>query len=182
MEQENQKEKSHYQSLPPRSTIHHTKTIKKDSRFKWSALQMVLGSFIFVIIIAAVILYQLNGFPFSDKGFLSMLSPFQKNPSAEEQQSAFEETEDKNSEWSDMDQQPSIDDEISIQEENESDVSEEDVHIVQSGENLYRISLKYYQSGEYVEALAKYNGLDNPDQIYVGLQLKIPDKQTISQE
>ena len=45
------------------------------------------------------------------------------------------------------------------------------VHVVQRGENLYRISLKY---GTTVSALAAANGIANTGQIYVGQRLTIP--------
>ncbi len=47
----------------------------------------------------------------------------------------------------------------------------EKVHIVQPGENLFRIALKYNYSQYY---LAKYNGIANPALIYVGQAIRIP--------
>jgi LysM repeat protein len=44
-------------------------------------------------------------------------------------------------------------------------------HIVQRGENLHRIALRY---GTTVNAIVAANGLTNPDRIYVGQQLAIP--------
>ncbi len=49
--------------------------------------------------------------------------------------------------------------------------SGEKVHIVQPGENLFRIALKYNYSQYY---LAKYNGISNPALIYVGQVIRIP--------
>ena len=48
-------------------------------------------------------------------------------------------------------------------------------HVVQPGENLFRISLKY---GTTVEAIAAANGIVNPQFIYVGQQLLIPSGST----
>ena len=45
------------------------------------------------------------------------------------------------------------------------------VHIVQRGENLYRIALRY---GITYQALAAANGIANPNRIYVGQRLVIP--------
>ena len=45
------------------------------------------------------------------------------------------------------------------------------VHIVQPGENLFRIALKYNYSQYY---LATYNGIANPSLIYVGQVIRIP--------
>jgi LysM repeat protein len=46
------------------------------------------------------------------------------------------------------------------------------VHIVQPGENLFRIGLQY---GCSVEQLARYNGIATPNRIPVGLEIQIPD-------
>lgn len=46
------------------------------------------------------------------------------------------------------------------------------VHVVQPGENLYRIALRY---GVSVSALAAANGIIDPHRIYVGQRLIIPD-------
>jgi LysM repeat protein len=44
-------------------------------------------------------------------------------------------------------------------------------HVVQGGENLYRIALRY---GVTVQALAAANGITDPSEIYVGQVLTIP--------
>ena len=46
-------------------------------------------------------------------------------------------------------------------------------HVVQRGENLFRIALRYNMS--YL-TLAQYNGISNPAQIYVGQVLRIPPR------
>jgi LysM repeat protein len=45
------------------------------------------------------------------------------------------------------------------------------VHVVQRGENLFRIALRYNTT---VEAIAAANGIRNPQLIYVGQKLTIP--------
>ena len=45
------------------------------------------------------------------------------------------------------------------------------VHVVQPGENLFRIALRY---GLDYHELARYNGISNPAMVYVGQQIKIP--------
>ncbi len=50
-------------------------------------------------------------------------------------------------------------------------------HVVTAGENLYRISLRY---GMNVQALAWANGLNNPQLVYVGQKLVIPNRQEVS--
>ena len=44
-------------------------------------------------------------------------------------------------------------------------------HVVQAGENLFRIALRYNTT---VQAISEANGIANPQQIYVGQQLTIP--------
>lgn len=53
------------------------------------------------------------------------------------------------------------------------------IHVVQPGENLYRISLLY---GLSWVAIAEYNGLSNPNQITVGQELRIPPSPTPAAE
>ena len=45
------------------------------------------------------------------------------------------------------------------------------VHVVQPGENLFRIALRY---GIPLDTLAAANGISNPALIYVGQELVIP--------
>ncbi len=47
----------------------------------------------------------------------------------------------------------------------------ETVHVVQPGENLFRVALKYGLSTAF---LASYNGITNPNLIYVGQKIRIP--------
>ncbi len=49
--------------------------------------------------------------------------------------------------------------------------SQERIHIVQPGENLFRIALGY---GLDVDTVAAYNNITNPTLIYVGQKIKIP--------
>jgi LysM repeat protein len=44
-------------------------------------------------------------------------------------------------------------------------------HVVQPGENLYRIGLRY---GLPWQSIAEANGITDPTQVYVGQQLTIP--------
>jgi len=48
-------------------------------------------------------------------------------------------------------------------------------HVVQRGENLFRIALRY---GTTVQAIASANGIANPARIYVGQRLVIPSSGT----
>lgn len=57
--------------------------------------------------------------------------------------------------------------------------SGEIIHVVQSGENLYRIGLQY---GLSWVAIAEYNGITNPDAISEGQELRIPPTPTPTTE
>jgi LysM repeat protein len=50
-------------------------------------------------------------------------------------------------------------------------VTQERIHVVQAGDNLYRIGLQY---GFTIEALVTYNNLTNPDRLDIGQQIRIP--------
>ncbi len=56
-------------------------------------------------------------------------------------------------------------------ESTETSTGGERIHVVQPGQNLFRIALQY---GLEVDALARYNGITNPELIYVGQKIKIP--------
>jgi LysM repeat protein len=49
--------------------------------------------------------------------------------------------------------------------------TEERIHVVKPGENLFRISLSY---GLPYQTVMAYNGIANPNMIYVGQEIKIP--------
>ncbi|MEZ4273418.1 MAG: LysM peptidoglycan-binding domain-containing M23 family metallopeptidase [Myxococcota bacterium] len=51
----------------------------------------------------------------------------------------------------------------------------ERIHVVEAGENLWRISLRY---GTTVSELQRQNGLDNVTQLYVGQRLRITSGST----
>lgn len=53
----------------------------------------------------------------------------------------------------------------------EPPATEERVHVVQPGENLYRIGLQY---GFTIEELAAYNNIANPNRLEVGQEIRIP--------
>jgi LysM repeat protein len=59
----------------------------------------------------------------------------------------------------------------------EASTAAEATHVVQTGENLYRIALRY---GTTAGALAELNGIYNPDQVFAGQTLMIPGSPTAS--
>lgn len=48
------------------------------------------------------------------------------------------------------------------------------VHVVQPNETLYDISMKYYKTHIYAGDIESLNGLEDPDQIVAGMELKLP--------
>jgi hypothetical protein len=47
-------------------------------------------------------------------------------------------------------------------------------HRMQPGETLYKISVRYYRTGKYQFYLARYNGIRNINNVYVGSIVKVP--------
>ncbi|WCK56041.1 LysM peptidoglycan-binding domain-containing protein [Aneurinibacillus sp. Ricciae_BoGa-3] len=47
-------------------------------------------------------------------------------------------------------------------------------HRVRPGETLYRLSLRYYNTGQYQYYLANYNGIKDAENVITGTYLKIP--------
>lgn len=68
--------------------------------------------------------------------------------------------------------------ENSYKSENSDKVPQKDAipatHIVKAGDNVYRISRKYYGSDAYAERIIKANNLKDANTIVVGMQLKMP--------
>lgn len=69
------------------------------------------------------------------------------------------------------DSQPETD--PSAAETPETTEGEETIHVVQPGDNLYRIGLRY---GFTIDELAEYNGITNVNSLEVGQQIKIPPR------
>lgn len=53
------------------------------------------------------------------------------------------------------------------------------VHTVQAGETLYSITMRYYNSKQYMDYLAEYNGIKDPTKdVKVGMNIQIPELNT----
>jgi len=189
MEQElHDKEKN---SLPPRNTIHKAKEKPQKSKTKWNGLHLIVTAFILLIVSTAGY-FLLNPEKEVQKEGIPIKTPDFEVTAASKNSNDIE---DHNSKKDSLNVSESIEKEsnqIDVQENNSvindeddsnlnSDQLIEEVHEIKAGENLYRISLKYYHSGEYVNALAKYNGLAEPGDIHVGLKLVIPSKELLQQ-
>lgn len=179
-----------FKSLPPRSAKHGINPKKKNG----SIFHMLTGSLIFIIIISISVYFfmslsddketenfdtipntttnadsngkneQVNN---SDSNFVE--------PNETENASGNSNTNEDVSENTNEDALQNTE-EASLPVENNQ---EERIHIVKSGENLFRISILYYDSGEYYEELAQYNDLNSPTDIYAGMELKIPNKEAL---
>jgi nucleoid-associated protein YgaU len=49
-----------------------------------------------------------------------------------------------------------------------------ETHVVQPGETLYSISMKYYNNQIYAGDIEELNGISDPNRIQVGMELKLP--------
>lgn len=178
-------------SLPPRSTLHNLKETEDSGESK--IIQLLLGSFFFIVIIAAILLFLFN----HEKDNIDALNT-EQNQTQGTEQSNNQSSDDSQIEVPDSDSTLTTDqsqEEINSNDEEVSDenkpndesdsesnslvTDENKTYVVQSGENLYRISIKFYETGEYYEALAIYNNLENVDAIYAGLKLEIPPKEKL---
>ena len=56
----------------------------------------------------------------------------------------------------------------------QADPSPEKIYTVQAGDNLSRISKHFYGDANKFKKIVDANGLDDPDKIKVGMDLKIP--------
>ena len=52
---------------------------------------------------------------------------------------------------------------------------EVETYTVQSGDNYWSISVKFYDTGLYYKALARYNNMETTDVLHIGKTLRIPD-------
>lgn len=179
MDFENQQEEGKAYPLPPRSSFHKTKNEKTEAPFILSRPALI-GSIFIVVILAIVLFNQV----FDDQGAERVVerdqqnqappntqqpnNPVNSNPSQEEQSVSDPSEETTEEKTADQTVNSNIESEL-----------KDTIHVVEPGENLYRISLKYYQSGKYAEALAEYNGLTDKDDLYAGYKLKIPDKDVL---
>lgn len=163
-------------SLPPRSVKHGIKPIKKHSNI----LQMLTGSLIFIIIISISVYVFMS---LSDDNEAESFDVIPNTTAITEDSNSNQQLNNSDSDVVALETSEDLDQNTNENtDENSTSVRDyegETIHIVKSGENLFRISILYYNSGEYYEALAKYNGLDNAGDIYVGMKLKIPSKEEL---
>ncbi len=186
-----------YSSLPPRGTIHKVEN-KKSKSSKWNFTQLTLVFFLLILVVSPLVFYQFYGsskeadgpLPIKTQPIEVVEGDFESNTNKSNQTqkkdsvvNTNEQTKQSNSTSlqsstndSNQNTQSSLDN--SNPEKNNEALKQ---HVVAKGENLYRISLKYYDTGEFVEELAKFNGLNNPNDIFEGLVLEIPDQKILVQ-
>ena len=182
----------HYSSysLPPRSTIHGT----KETDGKRNGMK-IFWAFIFISLIISAAIYFIFIMPEGKN--LNIFGRENNNEEIINNDSSVEDSEKDEDVLNDvLDSETETETEANTNQEDESNLDEQNneliapevtvpiddqLHIVKSGENLFRISMEYYNTGKYYEALAKYNGLQNSNDIYAGFKLKIPSKEVISQ-
>ena len=175
-------------TLPPRRSIH---SIKKPDKSSDNKLFRVIVSSLFIVIIASIVFFL-----FFDNFNINLFNSNQEIPEITENEDlnsnienpiGQEETPEEGTtdlteeeEITDLTEEEIID---LLEEEPESEESNnqieppstttDQIHIIQDGENLYRISDKYYGPG-YMEALARYNNITDIDKLTAGYKLKIP--------
>lgn len=98
-------------------------------------------------------------------GIVASPTPLPEQPAGGETQPPTEPTAEAQPPAEDQSQQPPADQITSP--------SGETIHIVQPGDNLFRIGLRY---GFTAQELATYNGIPNVNIIYVGQEIRIPPK------
>lgn len=171
-------------SLPPRSTIHSLKGTEKSSGSK--IIRIIFSSVIFIIIIALTVF-----FVFYDSFDFKLFTGNQDEPEIVENNTDSDIDNSTDQDKTDIEEDEIVNEgEEIIKEEEVIDASEDQlpdsnqpdpsassdkIHIIQPGENLYRISLQYYGPG-YMEELAAYNNITDIDKLTAGYKLKIPSK------
>lgn len=99
-----------------------------------------------------------------------------------EQDSQAEEASDNQNEsgsHAEGDQNPTNAEQSEESPDSQSPTTESNIiaeHIVQSGETLYSITMKYYHSKKYMNYLAEHNGINDTRNIEAGTKLIIPAK------
>lgn len=66
------------------------------------------------------------------------------------------------------------DDDYDISASTEEQTTDIPIHVVESGDSLYSISIKYYNTSKYQDLIVEHNRLDNPEALRVGQKLEIP--------
>ncbi|TCS84109.1 LysM peptidoglycan-binding domain-containing protein [Tepidibacillus fermentans] len=200
MEQQIQQEEWFNHPLPPRSMVHRkVKTKKKiPSKIKkWNSLQIIVFLFIFLIIGTAYGVYQYGKTKDTIYQRESIHPPIlqdSKETEANDNQSV-DQSELKQEPQSMMNKStesnPTFEQELNQPQEDSKPVEQNPdelkrdtpdqviIHIVQPGETMFRISLKYYQTGSYADRLAKYNQINNLTKLPAGSTIKIPDKKEL---
>jgi len=163
-------------SLPPRSAKHGIKPQKKSGNI----LHVLTGSLIFIIIIAISVYFFMS---LSDDNEVKDFDVLPSTTTTEESEGNSEQVGNSDSEPVEPDANKDTNEDASENTEEANlpveNSQEGTIHIVKSGENLFRISILYYNSGEYYEELAQYNGLNSAADIYEGMNLKIPNKEVL---
>ncbi|MFV9510720.1 LysM peptidoglycan-binding domain-containing protein [Tepidibacillus sp. LV47] len=191
MEQQFRQEEWFSHPLPPRSTVHRKDNKKKKvplSTKKWNSLQIIVFLFIFLIIGTAYGVYQYG----KTKEVMNQRTPINPSILQGSQETGDPNHQSKNINQSRLSQEYSENDsktkniqplnqDLEKSYTNEKPIRPMILHLVQSGETMFRISLKYYKTGRYAEKLAKYNQIKDFSKLETGSTLKIPDIKELTQ-
>lgn len=183
-------------SLPPRSTVHKKEKSKVKWKIKYPLIRLLTIIFILLVILipSYSILKERGNESNPTAGNMAPTNTFEiaietapkSAMEADENRLPMEEAEneaeaDMNGQLQAEESYEQVSEQVSAAEV-ETEINEEFeadngyiTHIVQRGENLYRISLKYFNDRSGEEIIKKANGL-NDSTVYVGQRLKIPMK------
>lgn len=193
--------KEEKEPLPPRSRVHRNQKTKKPIKVKYPIIRMLALFFILLpLIIFTVYTYMYTPAgsekadtqtDFETVGVNKEQTPSnnikeeeqiqedKKNTEAviekeEEEKSTVKQPPEANAPKEQPEQPAQTENPASQPEEKETEPEGKIVfHTVKSNENLFRVSLKYYQSQDGIEKIKRANNLSN-NEIRVGQVLKIP--------
>jgi len=200
-----QQEEQISQPLPPRSSVHlknKNKKKKVNKIKKWNPLQILVILFVFLILATAYGLYQYGlikgkssnrGIPIQTPSLDRTTSESEwvktqssqklatQTPIDQYEGSIPTEKEIKSQEINSIETPKTV---VTTQQSDDSTTLSFNsgnlrIHIVQANETLYHICLNYYQSGAFASSLAKYNGLQDINDLKTGFRLKIPPMETL---
>ena len=201
--EKNHLSKEAVQSLPPRSEVHKEKTTKMKWRLKYPVVRLLVVVFlILVLVIPGINLWQQRDDELElsvsnnskNQSFESITRVNEDELQLEEENDFVLESSKSTVAVSDDDKSEE-EQETKVNKENEqlsqnheNEVIEKNVeaesveskeqqyiiHTVKGDENLFRISLKYYNSRRGEAIIKELNGLDEDGTVYEGQKLKIP--------
>jgi cytoskeletal protein RodZ len=192
-------------SLPPRSTKHSREHESEDDGFekpkKFPVIQMIL--FAFIALIAAFLVfyfYQQYNTPLATKPYIDPVESVNQqedqvdqidSPKAPKEEVSLEENgEINNTEEQDQDKENTKDNTKDNSQSDKENTEKQNqaieepkqaptlrtLHIIQPGETMFSITMKYFGSSDFIDYVAEFNQISDIREIKSGMELKIPEK------